>query len=133
MRQQRFLFALTALNVVLLVCLLAKLSPIAAQGPLPVLRGSALEIVDGQGRVRASITINPPTVVDSQAYPESVLLRMMSDPGGGPAVKLQASTRTTGLRLGDGTETGGVDLRVGTGGNFLAVTNPDGRQQRVMP
>ena len=84
---------LTLTNLALLVFLLARTAtPVVGQDTLPVLRGSALEIVDAQGRVRASITVNAPTVVDGQSYPESVLLRMLGDPSGGPSVKLDVSS-----------------------------------------
>ena len=55
------LFALTIVNVTLLaVGLLQQLRPAFAQGEPPVLRARALEIVDAQGRVRASIAVLPP-------------------------------------------------------------------------
>jgi len=135
MKLQRFLIVLTGVNLALLIFLLSQLKPVAAQGDLPVLRGRALEIVDMQGRVRASIAINPPEVVDSVAYPESVLLRMVASPGaqGGPAIKLQASTKLTGLRLADGTETGAVELRAEAVGNSIRVKNRDGREQQLKP
>ena len=56
------LYALVALNLaVLSLGLGQQLRPALAQSELPVLRGRALEIVDGQGRVRASITVVPPS------------------------------------------------------------------------
>ena len=77
MKAHHALVLLTLTNLALFVFLLARTAaPVVAQDGLPVLRGSALEIVDAQGRVRASITVNPPTVVDGQSYPESVLLRV---------------------------------------------------------
>ena len=131
MKLQRFLLVLTAANLVLLVFLLSRLGPIEAQGRLPVLRGSALEIIDAQGRVRASIAVNPPVVVDSQAYPESVLLRL-GDVNGGQIVKIDASTRGTGLRLSDGSG-GAVALAANVTGNSVRVTAKDGREQLLKP
>ena len=56
------LYALVALNLALLSLGVAQqIRPALAQGEPPVLRGRALEIVDGQGRVRASISVLPPT------------------------------------------------------------------------
>jgi hypothetical protein len=51
---QRVLIALTLVNLGLLIFVLVRIQPNAVQGVAPVLRGRALEIVDGQGRVRAS-------------------------------------------------------------------------------
>ena len=102
MKLQRLLIALTAVNLVLLVFLVAQVSTVTAQQGPSVLRSSGLEIVDAQGRVRASISIEPPAVVDSKPFPESVLLRL-SDPNG-PRVKIDASARGSGLRLADGQE-----------------------------
>src|SRR2546426_7595391 len=58
-----------------------------AQGPfmksqrLPVIRGRALEIVDDQGKVRASLSVlpeDPKVMWKGKPYPETVLLRLMS-------------------------------------------------------
>jgi hypothetical protein len=50
---QRLAIGLTAVNLILLVLLFTKGAPVSAQD-VRVLRGSALEIVDGKGRVRLS-------------------------------------------------------------------------------
>jgi hypothetical protein len=59
MKIQRVLVALTVLNLVLLMFLMAQIRPVTAQNIAPVLRGRALEIVDDQGRVRAEIKVHP--------------------------------------------------------------------------
>jgi len=61
---------------------------------LPVIRGRALEIVDDQGKVRASLSVlpeDPKVMWKGKPYPETVLLRLMS-PDGRPNVKLGASS-----------------------------------------
>ena len=131
MKVQRLLIALTIVNLVLLVFVLAQIQPAIAQGIAPVLRGHALEIIDEQGRVRASITVNPPVTVDSRLYSESVLLRL-SDPRGGPGVKIDVDKDHAGLRLGDGAETG-IDVHAKVTGSFVRVTNTDGRTQLIKP
>ena len=56
MRTPRSLSALTLINLALLLLTLAQqFRPALAQADSTVLRGRALEIVDGQGRIRASI------------------------------------------------------------------------------
>jgi len=96
MKTQRFLLALTVVNMVLLLFLWAQARPAAAENSAPVLRGRALEIVDDQGRVRASITVEPQ--VGTNSYPETVLFRM-SDPNLRPVVKLTASVEGAALGL----------------------------------
>jgi hypothetical protein len=57
MKMQRLLIALTGVNLVLMIFMLAQLSlTVVAKEAAPVLRGRALEIVDERGEVRASIT-----------------------------------------------------------------------------
>ena len=55
---------------------------VAANAQVPaVLRGSALEIVDARGKVRASLAVypeNPGVKWKGKPYPETVLLRLMS-------------------------------------------------------
>jgi hypothetical protein len=56
------LYPVILLNLALLALALAQqFHPALAQQELPLLRGRALEIVDPQGRVRASITVLPAT------------------------------------------------------------------------
>jgi hypothetical protein len=128
---QRFAVVLTVINLVLLVFVLAQMRPATAQEVASVLRGRALEIVDGQGRIRASISIEAPIVVDGQPFPESVLLRM-NDPNG-PRVKIDASSRGTGARFSDGSGTGAVGLAATVTGSSVKVTSTDGRERLLQP
>ena len=59
MKMQRLFMALTIVNLGLLMFLLAQLRRVEADSVAPVLRGRELEIVDDQGRVRASIKVQP--------------------------------------------------------------------------
>ena len=61
MKDTRILTLLTLVNLGTLVFLLFHQTRIVgkASGALPVLRGSGLEIVDAQGKVRASIQLVP--------------------------------------------------------------------------
>ncbi len=59
MKTQQLLVVLTVVNLSLLVYSLAKPGAVDAQAIAPVLRGRGLEIVDDQGRIRASITVIP--------------------------------------------------------------------------
>ena len=132
MKLQRIALALTVINLVLLVVLLAQWQPVGAQ-QVQVLRGRGLEIVDDAGRPRATISLHGATVVDGQRYPEAVVFRLI-DPKGAPVVKMDASEEGSGLGLSDNSRDGGLRLiakdRTGT---YLQVTNRDGRKQVVKP
>lgn len=140
MKTQRFTIALTIINLGLTVFLLAQLRRVTAeeiapaassQQVAPVLRGSALEIVDAQGRVRASITVEKPVTVNSKRYPETVLLRL-SDPKNGPVVKLTATEDGSALGMSDDAD-GGIHLSARNTGSFVKVTDKRGREQLLKP
>ena len=86
MKIQRIAIGLTVVNLLLLLFLLAQIHRTTAQDVVPVLRGRALEIVDGQGRVRAEILVHGPERVGGKLYPETVLFRM-ADQNRRPVVK----------------------------------------------
>ena len=102
MKIQRIAFALTLVNIAILAFLLTQMRPAYAQEQrqniVPVLRGRALEIVDSQGRVRASITLQPPVEVDGKKYPENILFRLI-EPKGKPMVKIGAAENGAGLMV----------------------------------
>jgi hypothetical protein len=129
----RLLAVLTLANCGLLGYQVTQRPGLEAQEVAPVLRGRALEIVDAQGRVRAVIQVNPPTTVDSQLYPESVLFRL-TDPKSGNVVKLDASSEGSGMGLSDNSENGGIRLMAkDRTGNFVQVTNRNGQKQIIKP
>ncbi len=80
------LAALTFANFILLVFLATQVRPAEAGAQAGVLRGSALEIVDDSGRVRASIKVHDDTAV----------LRLI-DTKGRPGVKMDAGGRAAGF------------------------------------
>ena len=135
MKIQRIAIALTVINLVLMIFLLAKLRPASAQqqpqNSLTVLRGRALEIVDSLGKVRASISILPPVTMGGKLYPQTVLLRLI-DSKGGPLVKLGAAEDGGSLNLDDGAD-GGVQLIANNDGSFIKVKNQNGKEQVVKP
>jgi hypothetical protein len=130
MKIQRFLIALTILNFVLLLVVLLQGRPTVAQGVAPMLRGKALEIVDDQGRERASISVLPANATTN--FPETVILRLV-DPKGKPFVKLAASEQGSVLGLlGDSEATYAQIWAKGTS-SFVKLTNKDGRERVVKP
>src|SRR2546421_2807690 len=100
MKLSGVLVVLTVVNLALLSMLLARGQRAEARNDTGILRGRGLQIVDDQGRVRASITVFPVNpkfkTAEGKPYPETVLLRLINEHGG-PNVKLGASTDGAGL------------------------------------
>ena len=116
MKLQRLLVALTVINLGLLIA--------------PVLRGHALEIVDAQGRTRATLNIQPA----GNGHSEIVLFRLINERQR-PAVKISTSEEGSGLMLAGGAtthDTYSVIDASGTG-NQLKLRNEDGREQVLKP
>jgi hypothetical protein len=135
MRLQRILMVLTVLNLALLIFTLSQTSSAAAEGSPGMLRGRGLEIVDEQGRVRASITVLPAkTAPSDQAYPETVLLRLVTERGR-PSVKISASEQASALSFAGptGTKDTYVVLEAKHNATSLRMKNEDGREQIVQP
>jgi hypothetical protein len=130
------LYALTILNLALLALALAQqLRPAFAQSELPVLRGRALEIVDTQGRVRASISVLPASKSSSgDEHSETVLLRLITERGR-PSVKIGSSEPTSGLSFAGptGTRDTYVILQAKGTTSSLKLRNEDGREQVLEP
>ncbi|MBI3895780.1 MAG: hypothetical protein HY313_07590 [Acidobacteria bacterium] len=133
---QRFLIVLTFVNLALLLFLVVRARPAQAQSPTPVLRGRALEIVDDQGKVRASIQIQPQDknvkMPNGKTYPETVILRLI-DRNGQPSVKLATSEQEAGLALVGGDDVTYIVLKADLQSGSLKLTNKDGRQQFIQP
>jgi hypothetical protein len=94
------LIALTLINLGILGMIVSREHAVAASTISDgMLRGRGLEIVDDQGRVRASIAINPAVKQsDGSTYPETVLLRLITA-AGRPVVKFASSEDGAGMAL----------------------------------
>jgi hypothetical protein len=136
MKTPRSLFALTLVNLALLLLILAQqLRPAFAQGEGPVLRGRALEIVDAQGRVRASINVLPSgRSPNGEDEAETVLLRLITERGR-PSVKIGSSELTSGLSFAGptGTKDTYVILQSKATTSSLKLRNEGGREQVLSP
>jgi hypothetical protein len=134
MKVQRIAIVLTVINLLLLVFILAQFNPTNAQGGAPVLRGRALEIVDNEGRVRASINVLPAgpsaPVPDGKLYPETVLLRLI-DPNGHPSVKLGGSVQGSGIFLGGDSDLTYVVLKAEGAESSLKLLSKGRREQII--
>jgi len=130
---QRLLVALTLANLGLLLFLLTHAGKPAVADVAPaVLRGRGLEIVDDQGRVRASIKLHPAGTANGQAYPETVMLRLI-DPKGHPTVKLGGSEQGGGLGLIAASDAVHVILKAEDASASLTLTNKDGQERLIKP
>lgn len=142
MKTARILTMLTLVNLGILSFLsLSQTRTVAAKSSLPVLRGSGLEIVDADGKVRASIHLEPAgparmadgsVAKDGKVYPETMLFRLIR-PDGRPSVKISTSEQGSGLTLGGGTDPTYIVLSADGGDASLALTNKDGRRQITKP
>jgi hypothetical protein len=135
MNIQRIAISLTIINLLIMSILLSKMNPVRAEGKqpklLPVLRASAFELVDSLGRVRASIKIEPPVVVDGKQYAETVILRLI-DNKMRPQVKLQAGANGAGFSLASEND-GHIQLFAHNTGSIIRLTNNDGKVQELKP
>src|SRR5215470_406230 len=104
MKTQRFAIGLTLINLLILMPLVFRARSAATPEVAAVLRARGLEIVDEQGRVRATIGVFPadPKVKmpdGTTGYPETVLLRLINSQGA-PNVKIAATEDGSGVSLG---------------------------------
>jgi hypothetical protein len=109
MKSARFAVALSAANLVLLIALLVhSFAPARAADETSILRGRGLQIVDDQGRVRASISVLPRSGEEA----ETVLLRLITERGR-PTVKIGASEPASGLSVAGPTGTSDTYIVLG--------------------
>jgi hypothetical protein len=124
MRMQRLLIVLTGVNLALLLGLLAATASVAfGQSANPVVRASAIELVDDAGVVRAQLITTP----------EGGALLRMRDANGEVRVKLGADGEGSGLLLADGSAQPGLHVLAKRGGTMLSLTDSSGQQRVLRP
>ena len=131
MKSARPAVALSAVNLVLLTAFgVHSLGWAWAAEDSPILRGRGLQLVDDQGRVRASISVLP--AKGDQA--ETVLLRLITELGR-PAVKIAASESASGLSLVGPTGTSDTYIILEASGKTAAMRLRDeaGSERVVKP
>ena len=137
MKTQRLLYVLTAVNLVLLAFLLARIRSVEAGADAAVLRGSGLEIVDDQGRVRASIKMHPANDTfkmpdGTTGYPETVIFRLITSDGK-PRVKLSTSAQGSGLMLLGDSDTTHTILQADRAKTSLKLRNDETTERVIKP
>lgn len=123
MNTNRLAVALTIVNLVLLLVLLAQSRMLAAQTVPEVLRVRAFELVDENGRVRAQLNVEPEGGVVFRLRDENETIR----------VKLGASEEGSGLVLINDQTEPGVHILADQNGSSLTLTEEDGSQQVIKP
>ena len=136
MNAQRFAVVITIANALLLVFVVIALQvrPIVG-GEAPIVRTRSLEIIDAQGRVRASISVlpeDPNVTFEGRVYPETVLFRM-SDPQAGPDVKISVNANGGGMVLGGGSSQSYVQIGADERSGWVKLVTKDLREQVLRP
>ena len=116
--------------------------PVQASGTDQVVRARALEIVDAQGKVRASISVIPEgparraddslTEWGDRIFPEAVLFRLIR-PDGRPSVKIETTEQGSALDLGGGIDPTYIVLSAAGGDPSLALKDKSGRAKVIKP
>jgi hypothetical protein len=137
MNAQRLGIGLTVVNLFLLGFLLTQVNRPALAAETPgMLRGSGLEIVDSQGRVRASISVFPEEKSrNGSTVPETVLLRLITERGR-PAIKISTSEKGgSGMALVGPTGTTQTYVSIGAKdtSTTLKLKNEDGKERLLVP
>lgn len=121
MNGTRVALGVTTVNLALFLTAFTGRAPSATEPQ--VLRGSALELVDQDGRIRGRLNIEPSG---------EVVLRLL-DQRGRIRVKLGAGDDGSGLLLANDATAPGVHLLATSGGSSVRVVNRDGRERLVEP
>lgn len=133
MTAHRSLLMLTAVNCALLLYTVAGPRPVAADAGAGVLRGTALQIVDTEGRVRASLGILPRSVAaDGTASEETVLLRLINAEGQ-PSVKIGVSPTAAGLSLVGGDDQSYIVVAADGPQSTVKLVGPQGKTTTLGP
>jgi len=140
---QRVLTALTLVNLGIMILLFTNLiAPVKASSPATVVRARALEIVDADGKLRASLQVIPAgpsrkadgslAEQNGNTYPEAVVFRLIR-PDGRPSVKIATTEQGSGIDLSGGIDPTYLVLSAGGSETSITLTNQDGRRQVVKP
>jgi hypothetical protein len=142
MEKTHALSVLTLANLGILIFLLSHhAAPVQASGPEQVIRARSLEIIDAQGKVRASLSIIPegpamrdgkPIDPNGKVYPEAVVFRLIR-PDGRPSVKIATTEQGSGMDLSGGIDPTYMVLSSEGGETSLTLTNKDGHRQVIKP
>lgn len=129
MKRQTVALALTGINLILLVVMLAKVRPAKANTEPTIVRARAVELVDARGRVRSRLEVEP----------DGAVVFRLFDQNGAIRVKLGASEDGSGLMMADEATEPGIHLVARRSGTLkkpatrLVLTGADGQQRVIRP
>lgn len=123
MNAPRFAVALSVLNLTILGGAAFRTRAAESQGGDEVLRGTALELVDGRGKTRARLNVEPGG---------EVVFRLL-DQQGTIRVKLGAGLEGSGLLLANDATEPGVHILANAAGSSVRVVNKDGSERVIAP
>ena len=135
---QRTVVALTLLNLALLAWQIgAQTLAHAGRSQPPILRGSGLEIVDADGKLRLQFVVEPadPTYAwpdGHKGYPETAILRLATADGK-PRIKLTTSEEGSGLMLLGSSDTTRSVLKADGERTTLELRNDERVRQVLAP
>jgi hypothetical protein len=137
MKTQRLVMVLTVANLALLTMSFAHPRSAGASGVAPVLRGRALEIVDDNGRTRATISVIPADpnfkMPDgSLGSPDTTLIRLINSKGR-PMVKIEATDPGSAIGMVGESDPTNVLIAARGAATSLTLTNKDSRRQSIKP
>lgn len=112
-----------ALNLVFFLATLVHQGSASGQGPAPLLRGRALELVDERGQVRARLNVESDGRWSFGSSMTGAPLR----------VKLGANEEGSGLLLANDATEPGIHLLAKAAGSSMKVANKDGRERLIIP
>lgn len=133
----------TIMNLALLVTIAVdRIGSVEASSASQVIRARGIEIVDAQGKLRASLSIvaagparrpdGRPVEANGKTYPETVVFRLIR-PDGRPSVKIATSEQGSGIDLSGGIDPTYIVLNSYGGETSLTLTNGDGRSRVIKP
>jgi hypothetical protein len=134
MKTQKIAFALTVINLMIMVIVLTRVNPATAQQSqqeLQVIRARGLEIIDSMGRTRASISFHSAITQNGKFYPEGILFRLI-DTKGQPSVKIGVDENGSGISLSNESQ-GYIQVISKESGGFIKIKNVDGKEKVLQP
>ena len=133
----RWISALTVVNVALCAVQALRLPAAEASEVPALLRARGFELVDGEGRTRVQMKVEPanPTYAwpdGRKGYPETVIFRLITADGK-PRVKLTTSETGSGLMLLGATDTTHTVLHAEGAVTSLKLRNDEKTEKVVKP
>lgn len=138
MTSHRVLWALTVLNLAFLVYQALPSQKAHAEDKPQMLRGCGLEIVDGNGKTRFQVKVEPANPEykwpdgSRTGLPETVIMRLITADGK-PRVKLVTSEEGSGLMLLGDSDTTHTVLKAEKKETSLLLRNDEATQKVLKP